>query len=145
MSTVTDELEEREGQADMFAGLHTAQPRHAPQPSLHLPPRPPIVALLGGDNYAEAVHEAAKDRTLHHELVLMPTPSARVLGKDMTTETDRELMALEMARVGLANYVLVVAPDGYVSPLQAALISHASRLGRVVVWWNWGDRSVSLD
>lgn len=126
--TITDE---RPDQAP--TGLFEAQPNH------QLPPRPTVVALLGDERYAEALAHAAQDRTLNRELVLTPVPSARTLAVDLTTEVDRDLLELDMARVVLANYVLVVAPDGYVSPHQAALISHASRLHRTIVWWHWGD------
>jgi len=143
---MTNSTEEREDQAITGLFEPSIPPVPHQQPShLHIPPRPPIVALLGDENYAEALRDAAKDRTLRHELVLLPVPSARSLGVDLTAETDRELLALEMARVAMAHYVLVIAPDGFVSPLQAALISHASRLHRPVSWWDWSDRAVSLD
>lgn len=128
--------DERTDQAP--SGLFEPQPQ--PQPNhLHSPVRPVAVALLGDERYAEALAHAAHDRTLSRELVLLPVPSARSLAVDLTTEVDRELLELDMARVALAQYVLVVAPDGYVSPHQAALISHASRLHRTIVWWHWGD------
>lgn len=120
------------------AALFEPQPQPQP-PHLHLPQRPAVVALLGDDNYAEALQHAAHDRTLHHELALMPVPSARSLAVDLTTDVDRDLLELDVARVALAQYVLVVAPDGYVSPHQAALISHASRMHRPIVWWHWGN------
>ena len=131
MSTTTDERPEQ-----AHASLFEPQP-HQPHP--HVPQRPTVVALLGDERYAEALDHAAHDRTMSHELVLRPVPSARTLMVDITTEVDRDLLELDMARVALANYVLVVAPDGYVSPHQAALISHASRFNRPVVWWRWGE------
>jgi hypothetical protein len=134
--TITDERPE---QAPTGLFEPQAQPHPQVQPGHLLPPKPVTVALLGDERYAEALAHATHDRTLNHELVLPPVPSARSLAVDLTTEVDRDLLDLDMARVTLANYVMVVAPDGYVSPHQAALISYASRMHRTIVWWHWGD------
>lgn len=139
---MTNTTEEREEQADTSLFEPQRPPAHLHHPDR---PRPVVVALIGDDNYAEALRNAATEHTRRQELVLMPVPSARSLGVDLTAEVDRDILALEMARVSMAHYVLVIAPDGYVTPLQAALISHASRVHRPVHWWDWTDRAPSLD
>lgn len=139
------ETQEHSDSGTLFEDASAHHLRTLDQPaSYHPGQRPVIVALLGDDNYAETLQEAARDRTLGHELPLLPVPTARALGLDLSTDADRELLALEMARVAMANYVLVVAPDGYVSPFVAALITHASRLGRPVTWWNWATRAAPV-
>lgn len=120
--------------------LPSPLPVHVPE-SQHGRPvrsRPPVVALLGETRNAESLTAAALERTRAGEVVLHPTPTSQALG--ITQETDevyRELRDLEAARVGMATYVLVVAPDGYVGAAEREMITHASRLGKPVHFWGW--------
>jgi hypothetical protein len=93
--------------------------------------RPPIVCLCGSARFAEELRAAERDLTLAGAVALVPwLPAA---GADPLTDEQRAALgALHLARIDLADRVLVVDPGGYVGDAVRREIRHAHRTGKPV-------------
>jgi hypothetical protein len=96
--------------------------------------RPTIVCLCGSTRYGDYFRQANLERTLAGEIVLSigcDTKSDQGLG--ITAEDKARLDALHLAKIDLADYVLVVSdPSGYFGDSTWREIDYAFALGKPV-------------
>ena len=92
--------------------------------------RPEIVCLCGSTRFAEELHAANRDLTLAGVIVVAPW-FARA-DERVTDEQKAALGALHLARIDLADRVVVVDPGGYVGESTRHEIDHALRTGKPV-------------
>lgn len=95
-----------------------------------MPERPEIVCLCGSMRFAEQMRAANRDLTLDGIIVL--SPADMMLDAAQEAEHKATLDAVHLAKIDLADRVLVVNPGGYVGESTTREIAHARATGTPV-------------
>ncbi|QAY64576.1 hypothetical protein ET495_16760 [Xylanimonas allomyrinae] len=93
--------------------------------------RPEIVCLCGSTRFAEEFRRINLDLTLGGSIVVAPGVFAHA-GDRMTDEQKAALDALHLAKIDLADRVLVVNPGGYIGESTRREIGYAHQTGKPV-------------
>lgn len=93
-----------------------------------MPERPEIVCICGSIRFAEEMRAANSDLTLAGVIVVAPGEADEVV----TAEQKAALDALHLAKIDLADRVLVVNPGGYVGESTSREIAYARAAGTPV-------------
>lgn len=99
--------------------------------------RPRIVCLCGSTRFSEAFKTALLEETLKGKIVLTVgsmTQSDVELQHRITPEIKAELDKLHLAKVELADEVLILNVDGYVGDSTFGELAHAIDLGKDIVF-----------
>ncbi|TGN66511.1 hypothetical protein EXE59_23095 [Nocardioides eburneiflavus] len=97
--------------------------------------RPEIVCLCGSMRFAEEMRAANRDLTFAGVIVVAPGEADEGdegAGEVVTAEQKAALDALHLAKIDLADRVLVVNPGGYVGESTRREIAHARAAGKPV-------------
>ncbi|MFI2364746.1 hypothetical protein [Promicromonospora sp. NPDC019610] len=124
--------------------------------------RPQIVCLCGSARFVQELRAANRDLTLAGAIVLAPaelghpddrttgdrTPNYRTTndqttGDQLTDEQKTALGALHLAKIDLADRVVVVNPGGYTGESTRREISYAHRTGKPVEYTHPPDPAVT--
>ncbi|MDX3800495.1 hypothetical protein [Streptomyces sp. AK04-3B] len=100
-------------------------------------PRPPIVVLCGSTRFWDAFTEAALYETVAGRIVLAPgcdlrTPHPLWADPTRADHLKHVLADLHLRKIDLADYVLIVNPDGYIGDSTRREIAYARRLGKSI-------------
>lgn len=95
--------------------------------------RPPIVCLCGSIRFAEEMRVVARDLGLAGVVVLAPVVLDAADGP-VTDEQRATLGALHLAKIDLADRVVVVNPGGYVGESTRREVRHAEQSGTQVTY-----------
>lgn len=106
------------------------------------PVRPTIVCLCGSVRFLDAFDAASIRETLAGRIVLS-VASTRVRGEELTAGMPRdradaalrELAVLHLAKIDLADEVMVINVGGYVGESTRREIAHAESTGTPVRYW----------
>lgn len=93
--------------------------------------RPPIVCLCGSSRFAEELRALNRELTLAGTIVVAPAELGST-GGQITDEQKAALSALHLAKIDLADRVVVVNPGGYVGESTQREIRYARQTGRPV-------------
>jgi hypothetical protein len=93
--------------------------------------RPQIVCLCGSTRFAEQLRAVNRDLTLAGAIVVAPAELEHV-GDQITDEQKAALGALHLAKIDLADRVLVVNPGGYIGESTRREIRYAHKTGKPV-------------
>ncbi len=93
--------------------------------------RPQIVCLCGSTRFAEELRAANRDLTLAGTIVVAPGDLGPA-GDQVTDEQRSALAALHLAKIDLADRVVVVNPGGYVGESTRREIRYARQAGKAV-------------
>lgn len=94
------------------------------------PGRPRIVCLSGSMRFADDIARAAADLSLAGDIVVMPHVNGKV--RTLTDEEKAGLDRLHLAKIDLADTVMVVTRDGYIGDSTRAEIAYAEQTGKPV-------------
>ncbi|NUU24377.1 MAG: hypothetical protein HOV68_23175 [Streptomycetaceae bacterium] len=103
----------------------------------HWPDRPPIVCLCGSTRFWDEMAEVNRYQTAAGRIVLAPGIDMKrphplwsdpAAAEALKTRLDR----LHLAKISLADEVIVVAPGGYIGESTRREIDHADRLGKTI-------------
>jgi hypothetical protein len=103
-----------------------------------VPERPEIVCLCGSIRFAEEMRAANRDLTFAGVIVVAPGEAgdsdegAGEGAGEVTAEQKTALDALHLAKIDLADRVLVVNPGGYVGESTSREIAYARAAGKPV-------------
>lgn len=95
--------------------------------------RPEIVCLCGSMRFAAEMRTVARDLGLAGVVVLAPVVLDASDGP-VTDEQRAALGALHLAKIDLADRVVVVSPGGYVGESTRREIRHAQQTGKPVTY-----------
>jgi hypothetical protein len=93
--------------------------------------RPQIVCLCGSARFVQEIRAASRDLTLAGTIVLAPAELEHA-GDLITDERTAALGALHLAKIDLADRVVVVNPGGYVGESTRREIDYAHQTGKPV-------------
>lgn len=93
--------------------------------------RPQIVCLCGSVRFVQEIRAVHRDLTLAGTIVLAPAELERS-GDPITDERKAALGALHLAKIDLADRVVVVNPGGYVGESTRREIHYAHETGKPV-------------
>ena len=104
----------------------------------------PIVCLCGSTRFYDAFQRANYEETMAGRIVLSvgfyPHSAEQAHGESVgcTPEQKRQLDALHLCKIDLADEVLVLNVGGYVGESTAREIAYARRLGKPIRWLEQG-------
>lgn len=93
--------------------------------------RPQIVCLCGSTRFAQEFRAVNRDLTLAGAIVVAPGVFEHT-GDQITAEQKAALGALHLAKIDLADRVLVVNPGGYLGESTRREIRYAHQTGKPV-------------
>ncbi|MFD7307130.1 hypothetical protein [Promicromonospora sp. NPDC059942] len=93
--------------------------------------RPQIVCLCGSTRFAQEFRALNRSLTLAGAIVVAPAEFGHP-GDQITDEQKTALGALHLAKIDLADRVLVVNPGGYIGESTRREISYAHQTGKPV-------------
>lgn len=99
--------------------------------------RPNVVCICGSMRFQFNMLEASVDESLAGNIVVLPlvnmkVPDARWDVPDEAEQIKRDLDRLHLAKIDMADEVLVVCPGGYVGDSTAREIAYAEERGKHV-------------
>jgi hypothetical protein len=103
---------------------------YPPAPA-HLAGRPQIVTLCGSTRFRAEFDHANRQLTLSGAIVLAPG----VYGHAETVDTSAykpDLDQLHRHKIALADYIVIINPDGYLGTSTRAEIAYAHELGKPI-------------
>ena len=95
-------------------------------------PRPTIVCLCGSTRFRTAFEQANRDETLQGRIVLSVGVFGHHEPNAVSEVTKRELDELHLAKVDLADEILVVNVGGYIGESTRREIAYAESCGKPV-------------
>ncbi|MEV0890556.1 hypothetical protein [Promicromonospora sp. MEB111] len=104
--------------------------------------RPQIVCLCGSTRFAQEFRAVNRDLTLAGTIVVAPGVFEHA-GDRITDEQKAALDALHLAKIDLADRVLVVNPGGYVGESTRREIRYAHQTGKPVEYTHAPDSAVA--
>jgi hypothetical protein len=93
--------------------------------------RPQIVCLCGSTRFAQEFRAVNRDLTLAGTIVVAPAEFEHA-GNQVTDEQKAALGALHLAKIDLADRVMVVNPGGYIGESTRREIHYAHQTGKPV-------------
>jgi hypothetical protein len=93
--------------------------------------RPQIVCLCGSTRFAEQFRAVNRDLTLAGAIVVAPAEFERAANQ-ITDEQKAALSTLHLAKIDLADRVVVVNPGGYIGESTRREIRYAHQIGKPV-------------
>ena len=93
--------------------------------------RPQIVCLCGSTRFAEEFRAVNRDLTLAGTIVVAPAEYGHA-GNQITEGQKATLGALHLAKIDLADRVVVVNPGGYIGESTRREINYAQKAGKPV-------------
>ena len=103
---------------------------------------PEIVCICGSTRFKDEMLRASRELTLQGHIVVMPGVFGHS-GDVMTDEQKVALDALHLRKIDLADWVCVVAVDGYVGESTRREIEYAAMRGKYVAFYTSGDEAKS--
>ncbi len=100
--------------------------------------RPPIVCLCGSTRFAEEFRVVSRDLALAGTIVVAPGVFEHADGR-ITDEQKAALGTLHLAKIDLADRVVVVNPGGYVGESTRREIRYAHQTGKRVEYTDAPD------
>lgn len=96
-----------------------------------------VVTICGSMRFEYQMRQAAVTESLAGAIVLLPlvnmrTPDPRWSAHDDAERVKAELDRLHLAKIDLADEVLVICPGGYIGRSTAAEIRHARTTGKTI-------------
>lgn len=103
--------------------------------------RPQIVCLCGSTRFAQEFRAVNRDLTLAGTIVVAPSVFEHA-DDQITDEQKAALGALHLAKIDLADRVVVVNPGGYIGESTQREILYAHETGKPVEYTNALDRVI---
>lgn len=94
--------------------------------------RPPVVVLCGSTRFRDDFHRVNHALTLDGMIVLAPGVFGHADGTALADEVKARLDDLHLAKIDLADLVMVVNPGGYIGESTRREIAYAERTGKPV-------------
>jgi hypothetical protein len=91
-----------------------------------------ITVLCGSTRFRDTFHTVTRSLTLAGHIVLAPGVFGHADPTTITAPVKARLDALHLAKIDLADDVLVINPGGYIGASTAAEIAHATATGKPV-------------
>lgn len=104
--------------------------------------RPQIMCLCGSTRFAQEFRAVNRDLTLAGKIVIAPAEFEDD-GNQITDDQKAALGALHLAKIDLADRVMVVNPGGYIGESTRREISYAHQTGTPVDYTDAPDRGVN--
>jgi nucleoside 2-deoxyribosyltransferase len=95
-----------------------------------------IVCICGSTRYREEIQRAGRAETLAGRIVLAPVVFSQADGEVLDADTRERLAALHLAKIDLADEVLVVVVDGVTGSATTAEVTYATSLGKPIRIWS---------
>ena len=105
--------------------------------------RPQIVCLCGSTRFAEEFRAVNRDLTLAGTIVVAPAELEHAVDQ-ITDEQRAALGALHLAKIDLADRVVVVNPGGYIGESTRREIRYAHQTGKPVECTDVPDSAINL-
>lgn len=96
--------------------------------------RPTIVCLCGSTRFGDAFREAMRSETLDGKIVLTVGLLGHAEGIDMDGPVKAMLDRLHLAKIDLADEVLILNVGGYIGSSTRNELAHARAKGKVIRW-----------
>jgi nucleoside 2-deoxyribosyltransferase len=93
--------------------------------------KPLVVCLCGSTRFRAEIAEANRAATMAGKIVLAPGVFGHA-GDPLTDEDKARLDRLHLAKIDMADEVLVVNPEGYIGESTCREIEYATRTGKPV-------------
>ena len=92
---------------------------------------PIVVCLCGSTRFRDEFTEANRDATMAGKIILAPGVFGHN-GDPLTDEDKQRLDTLHLAKIDMADEVLVVNPGGYIGESTRREVDYAERMGKPV-------------
>ena len=95
--------------------------------------RPTVVCICGSTRFKEEITESNRKMTMEGKIVLAPGVFSHS-GDEVTEEDKERLDQLHLAKIDMADEVLVVNPGGYIGTGCAREIEYAAKKGKHIIY-----------
>lgn len=104
-----------------------------------------IVCLCGSTRYRQAFLDAQAAETLAGNIVLTPGVYPQTDGTPLTTDDVDRLHTMHLAKIEMADELLVIAPSGRVGESTAHEIAHGEALDKPIRFWDGSTSAAVID